>query len=156
MYITLLAFHNILRWLVLLAALIAIGRAVSGWVGSKRAWSRSDDRAGLAYTVLLDIQVLLGFLLYFVYSPLTTTGLRDFGGAMGNAPVRYFLVEHSLLMLVAAVMAHIGRAAAKRGQGAARFRRVAVWFILSFLLILISIPWPFLSAGRPLLRGLGF
>ena len=59
MYTTLLAFHSWLRWAVLIAALIAAVRGVSGVVG-KRRWTRSDDRAGFWFVNLLDLQMLLG------------------------------------------------------------------------------------------------
>jgi hypothetical protein len=55
-------------------------------------------------------------------------------------------------MLVAIIVAHIGRVLVRRAPAAPqKHRRAAIWFGLSLLIILIAIPWPFLSYGRPLL-----
>jgi hypothetical protein len=45
MYDFVLFAHSWLRWLVLLAALAAVARAVSG-VSTRRPWTPVDDRAG--------------------------------------------------------------------------------------------------------------
>lgn len=106
--------HNLVRWAVLILGVIAAVRALAGWFG-RRGWLPVDDRLGLFFTMSLDIQVLLGLLLYFVPSLITTANFSRLGDAMGNPSVRFFLVEHALLMLVAVVLAHIGRSRAKKG-----------------------------------------
>ena len=63
LYPILLPLHNILRWVVLIAALFAIYRAFAGWLG-KKDWSSTDDKAGMWFTMLMDIQVLVGLILY--------------------------------------------------------------------------------------------
>ena len=154
-YSIVLSLHNILRWLVLLFGLLAIVRSING-LNFKRGFTGQDNRIGMWFVSLLDLQVLLGLLLYFVLSPLTTAALQNFGGAMGNTSVRYFLVEHAIMMLIALVIAQIGRVMARKAENAAsKHRRTAVWFALSLLVVLAAIPWPFLSAGRPLLRFFG-
>jgi len=62
MYDFVLLAHSWLRWLVLLAALIAVARAVSG-VSTRRPWTPVDERAGLWLTAGLDLQMLLGLVL---------------------------------------------------------------------------------------------
>ena len=152
MYPFVLTLHNITRWLVLILAVIAIARSFSGLSGKKK-WSAADDRAGMLFTMLLDIQLLLGLILYFFLSPTTTGALSNFGAAMGAALVRYFAVEHSLGMLVAVVVAHLGRSASRRAHSDRnKFRRAAIWFTLALVIILVSIPWPFMAAGRPWFR----
>lgn len=154
-YTIVLSLHNILRWLVLLFGLLAIIRSING-LNFKRGYTGQDNRIGMWFVSLLDLQVLLGLLLYFVLSPLTTVALQNFGRAMGNAPMRYFLVEHAVLMLLALVAAHVGRVMARKADSAAsKHRRTAIWFAISLLIVLAAIPWPFLAAGRPLLRFFG-
>ena len=60
----LITLHNISRWLVLVFGILAAARAFSGWRG-KKAWTPADDRAGLLFTSLLDLQLLFGLVLYF-------------------------------------------------------------------------------------------
>jgi hypothetical protein len=154
-YTIFLSLHNLARWLVIVFAVLAVVRGFSGWLRQK-AWTVSDNRAGLLYTSLLDLQLLIGLILYFFLSPTTRIALQNFGGAMRDTALRYFAVEHFATMLLALIVAHAGRALSKKAQSdAARHRQAAIWYTISFLLVLVSIPWPFLSVGRPLLRFFG-
>jgi uncharacterized membrane protein YozB (DUF420 family) len=155
LYPIFLSLHSILRWFVLIVAILAIIRAITG-LSFRRGYTTMDNRAGLWYTILLDIQVLIGIILYFFLSPITMSALQDFGGAMGNTVARYFLVEHTIMMIIALGVAHMGRVLARKASNAAaKHRRTLIWFSLSLLLVLASIPWPFLPVGRPLLRFFG-
>jgi hypothetical protein len=143
--------HSLVRWLVVIAALVAVGRAFVGWLGNRK-WGGLDDRLGLIFTVSLDIQLLLGIVLYVV-SPLVQGAFADMSGAMSAPTVRFFVVEHVALMFIAVVVAHIGRALAKRlPNDRAKFKRVTLFFGAAVVLILAAIPWPFLAHGRPWLR----
>ncbi len=144
--------HSYTRWLVIIFALLAIGRAFLGWFG-RRPWTVVDSRLGLLFTISFDIQVLVGAILYFFLSPLTTAALRNFGAAMKNDLFRFFSVEHMAIMLVAAVIAHAGRALSRKASSdQGRFKRAAIFYTLAIVLVLAAIPWPSLSFGRPLLR----
>ena len=54
--------------------------------------------------ITLDMQMLLGLILYLVLSPFTAEALRDFGAAMKSPGLRFFAVEHLTLMLGAATL----------------------------------------------------
>jgi len=57
---------------------------------------------------------------------------------------------------VALIFAHVGVGAAKKAAtDRLKFRRSALWFALSFLLMLAAIPWPSMAAARPLFRFFG-
>lgn len=147
MYNLVLTLHSLTRWGVVIFGLVAIIRALMGWLGT-RPWGSTDDRLGLLFTSFLDLQVLLGILLYIV-SPITSGALKDFGAAMGNSSIRYFAVEHWLLMIVAVIIAHIGRSRSKKATGdKAKFKQAAIFYIVAFVIILLAIPWPFMSAGQ--------
>ena len=146
MYNLILILHNLLRWLILIFGALAVIRAFYGWFG-KKEWAQIDDRLGLAFTVGMDIQLLLGLLLYFVFSPITRRAFQDFGAAMADSDLRYFAVEHILVMLIAVVMVHIGRALWRRANtDVGKHKRAAIFFTLGLLVILAAIPW-----FRPLL-----
>jgi hypothetical protein len=150
MYEFILAVHNILRWIVLILLVIALVRAFWGWFG-KREWTPTDGKVGMFYSVSLDIQLLLGLILYFVLSPITRIAFSDFGAVMGNSDLRFFVLEHLLMMVLAVIFAHVGVATAKRvDDSQIKFRRTAIWFSLSLIVILVGMPW-----FRPLLRGFG-
>lgn len=140
--------HNLVRWAVLIFGVIAAVRALAGWLG-RRGWLPVDDRLGLFFTMSLDIQVLLGLLLYFVLSPITTDNFSRMGEAMGNSAIRFYLVEHALLMLVAVVLAHIGRSRAKKAPNPiARHRAAAIFYTLAIILVIVAIPWELINPFR--------
>jgi len=157
MHVFLLTLHNVTRWLVIIFAVIAIVRAFSGWF-SRKEWSNRDHRSGLIYTIVLDIQLLLGIILYIYPGIYTQILLADLGAAMGNALARFYAIEHITIMLIAVVLAHVGRALSKRAPtDLLKHRKAAIWFTISLLAILAAIPWPFLAnIGRPWLRLFGF
>src|ERR1035437_3124453 len=132
--------HSYVRWVVLLAGLVALARMAAGWMSS-RSWTPSDHRAGLFFTVALDIQLLLGVSLYAV-SPLIRKAMSDMATAMRTPDVRFFVADHPATMLVALVLAHVGSVAARKAPtDGAKVRRGAVFFALSLALILWGIPW---------------
>jgi hypothetical protein len=141
MYSVLLIVHSWLRWAVIAAGLVAVIRG-----GSR------TPAAGKWYTILLDTQMLLGLLLYFVLSPVTAAALGDFGEAMRVPQLRFFAVEHLFGMVVAIVLAHIGRAKVRKAPPERRPRIAAIYYGLSLAVVLLSIPWPGMTAGRPLFR----
>lgn len=148
--LTLLA-HSWLRWLVLAAALVAVVRAFNGRRGG--VWSPADDRAGRLFTTLLDLQLLVGLLLYFVLSPFMATVREQAGEAMRNDAMRYWLVEHPVGMLVALVLAHVGRVRIRKNADPRRKHRLAlIFFGLALLAAALSLPWPGTATGRPLFR----
>lgn len=152
MYSAALLTHSWLRWVVLLAGFLAIVRAFGGRTG-RRSWMPADDRAGLIFITALDIQFLVGILLYFVLSPFTREALSDFGGAMKIPALRFWVVEHAFGMLVGVALAHVGRARTKSLRDDFRRHRAAsIFYTLALIVILLSIPWPGMPNGRPLLR----
>ena len=151
MFTALLVVHSLLRWIVLGAAVIAAARAMGGWMG-RRPWTDVDDVVGRIYVLSFDVQVLVGLLLYVAFSPMTQAAFEDFGAAMSNGVLRYWAVEHIFGMLIALALAHVGRARARRATDArARHRTASIFYGLSWLILLLSIPWPGMPAGRPLL-----
>ena len=154
MYPLVLTLHSWLRWIVVLAGVVIVVRFLAGWLG-KRDWQMLDARLATVFPMLLNIQLLIGLLLYFVASPITTGALKNFGAAMSNAITRFYAVEHLFIMLVALVVVHVGTILVKRRSATpARFRLGTILFGLAVLFILLAIPWPFVSAGanRPWFR----
>ncbi|MBA2306453.1 MAG: hypothetical protein H0W08_28015 [Acidobacteria bacterium] len=141
MYVIVLLVHSWLRWAVLAAGLVAVFRG-----GSR------EETGGKWFTILLDVQVTLGLLLYFVLSPITGAALDDFGGAMKIPQLRFFAVEHVFGMVIGTALAHIGRARVRKAPSHRRGRTAAIFYGLALIAILASIPWPGMPAGRPLFK----
>jgi hypothetical protein len=138
MYEFVLAAHSLNRWLVL-------GLLVAAAVTASRGATR-------AVVLVTDLQLLLGLVLYAVLSPYTEAVFADFGAAMADRTLRFWTVEHGPTMLVAVILVHVGNVLTRRAPTpSSRRRRAAIWFGLALLLVLASIPWPFLEYGRGLL-----
>jgi hypothetical protein len=149
MYSILVTTHSILRWLVIGAGLLA---AVHAWRASSWRSPATAPAAGVFFTVFFDVQLLVGLSLYFFLSPITTAALHRFRAAMSNDIARFWLVEHPFGMLVALVLAHVGRAKSRRAVEDQRQRRLAaIYFTLAIVIVLLAAPWPFMRYGRPLL-----
>lgn len=141
MYSTILAIHNIMRWVILLLGVWALVSAYSA-LALSRSWTESDRRSGSLFTISMDIQLLLGLLLYFVFSPTTRLALSNFGAAMSDDVQRFYAVEHLMMMILGLVFAHIGTARIKRSsEGSSKFRTAAIWYTLALIAILLRIPW---------------
>ena len=152
MYPTVLALHSWLRWVVLIVGLVALVRGVAGWAAG-RPWSRGDNAVSAAFVGVLDLQLLIGLLLYAWLSPITWTAFSDMGGAMRNSMLRFWAVEHLFGMLIAIAVAHVGRARLRRAPvDARRHRTVAVSVGIALLIMLVTIPWPGMPYARPMLR----
>ena len=141
MYTALLHTHNMFRWLVLITLILAVAFAFVGWF-NKREWGKKDNTTGLLLTIFMDIQFLVGIVLYAFVSPVTKAAFNDFGAAMKNSDLRFYAVEHILLMVIALVLVHIGRAKTKKAIGHWKKHRAAtIFYGIALLLILAAIPW---------------
>jgi len=150
MYDVTLFLHNIIRWVALILVIIATVSAIYG-IFRKRDWTETNRKLGLYSTISLDIQLLLGLLLYVFFSPITKSAFTDFGAAMGIADLRFYALEHGFIMLIAIVFAHLGSALPKRVDTSdAKFKRAAIFFGLAFIFLLFGMPW-----DRAFFPGLG-
>ena len=100
MYPFVLGVHNIFRWVVLIAGILAVGRALMGWFG-KKEWTKQDRLFGVIFTSSVDIQLLFGILLYFVFSSWGLTAILEKGMSfvMGQTEYRFFGIEHAFYMI---------------------------------------------------------
>lgn len=141
MYTGLLHTHNLLRWFVLIAFLIVLVMAFRGWFG-KKDWTKTDNLMGLLLTIFVDLQLVIGLILYLFVSPFTKAAFADFGAAMKNADLRFYAVEHILIMIVALVLVHIGRVKSKKALiSVQKHKKAAIWYGIAFILVLAGIPW---------------
>jgi hypothetical protein len=126
-----LQFHAIWRWVLLVAAIVVVIKALVGWLG-KRPFTKLDDQLGLGFTIIVDIQVTLGLIIW-LFGPL---GLQTLSQSMGNAALRFIVLEHPILMLIALAFAHIGRARSKKAvDDTAKHRISFIFYLLSFIFI---------------------
>jgi len=148
MYTFVLALHSWVRWIAIIAGIGAVGAALAERPGERRA-----DPWGIALVTSLDIQLLLGLLLYLVLSPNIAAIREHFGEAMHSATLRFWAVEHLTAMFVAVALAHVGRVLGRKAKTPeARRTRLLICYGAATIAMLAGIPWPGLPYGRPLLR----
>jgi hypothetical protein len=140
MFTAVLWLHSWVRWLVLLVLIARGARGVQGWLQGA-SYGAFDKRLSLGAMILVDVQLLLGLILY-VMSPTIQGAFADPGAAMKNSAVRLLFVEHPFTMIVGVVLVHVGYALAKRGTEDARRHRNAGLLTLAALLVMLArIPW---------------
>jgi heme A synthase len=152
MYSTVLLIHSWVRWIALVAA---VGTTLAALRGKVEGSESLADRWGLIAMMVLDTQLLLGLLLYFVVSPNMKAILDNFGASMKDPVARFWAVEHTTAMFAAIALAHVGRVLARKAKTtAAKRTRLLVCFGLATILMFVGMPWPGRPGGRPLFRGL--
>lgn len=139
---TIAAIHNIVRWAILLFGLLTVLNALTGTL-KKRVFTESDNKSNLLFMISCDIQLLLGLILLFGNS-----WMSRMSNLKTDPSVRFFVMEHSAMMILAWILVHVGRVAVKKAEtDAAKHKRMLIFFGLALVLILVSIPWPFRQAG---------
>lgn len=148
---TLLVLHDLIRWLILIFAFWTVIAAISG-IASKREYTAMDGRSNFFFMLSMDIQLLIGLILYF--SNGWFTSLKHIGESMKDPMVRFFTIEHSIMMIIAWILVHAGRVSVKKAvTSQAKFKKSLIFFGIALLIILIAIPWPFREAvARPWFR----
>lgn len=115
-----LVLHSIVRWLIVVAGVLGLGKFLMGWLRNS-GFTKMDRGLSAGFSGLMDLQVLLGFLLFF------WSGLAGGGFAM-------YRIEHMVTMLVAAVVAHLPSFMKKaQNQFAVRILAIVGALVLVFL-----------------------
>jgi len=125
--------HSGLRWVVLLLIIINIVNSIGGLTGNK-IYTAKDKKLSFYALISTHIQVLIGLALYFM-SP----KVQFSENTMSNSLLRFFTLEHTLMMLIAVVLVTIGNRMAK----ASRVKAVFWYYFIALVIILAAIPWPF-------------
>jgi hypothetical protein len=138
--------HNILRWAVLLFGLWAIINATVGY-NKKTIYTSTHNKVNLFFMISCDIQLLLGLVLYF--KGIWFDNLKNNTSAvMKDSVLRYFSVEHALMMIIAWVLVHLGRTMVKKGTSdEQKHKRTLIFFGTAMLIIIAMIPWPYKQMG---------
>lgn len=139
MYLFLKNSHNQIGMLVLFLLLVVILNLLVLFL-LKKSFGRAPRVLALLGLIVVHLQILVGVVLYFL-SPL---GVNSFSGAsMKHAISRFYMAEHPVGMILAAVLITIGYKQAKNAQlaSAKKYKRVLVYYTLGFALIIYLIPW---------------
>ena len=113
---------------------------MASWLG-KKLFTSLDNKLSLYFVSAMDVQLLLGLLLYFFLSPLGISAIQH-ENTMGDATARLYALEHPLTMLLAIIIAHAGRVMVKKSAtDDGKFKRGTLYYGLALLFMLSRMPW---------------
>lgn len=143
---TLLMIHSILRWVILILILVAIFRSFGA--GSK-PFTDGHKKNGLFLMISCDIMLLIGLIQWFTGGfGLKAIQNNGMGAVMKDGVMRFFAVEHLLMMIIAIILVHVGYSFNKKNiSDAKKHTKTTLFYILALLVMLAAIPWPFREAG---------
>jgi hypothetical protein len=149
LYIATLHLHTLTWWIILFTGLWAIFRVWRGHLAQLPS-TRRERLAGLVFSSALATQLLIGLALYF-QSPLVRPLFA--GGATGldRLLATFFGLMHPLAMFTAVILGQVGFSVSKRVSGDRRkYRVAAICYTAALVVLLLAVPWPWLSYGRSL------
>jgi hypothetical protein len=126
----LLTIHSLVRWLIMIVALVAVIKFTVGWLRGG-AFQAMDRGLASGFSGLIDLQATLG-IIYFVWD-----GLAGAGFPM-------YRIEHAGIMIIAAVVAHLP-VRWKDAKDKIRFRNSL--FVVLDVLIIVFIGVALLPGG---------
>lgn len=135
MYNILVHAHSGWRWIVLVLILAAIIQAYTKWKAGIRL-NNSNRKLAMFAMISIHLQLVLGMLLYLINSKSKVQFNAD---TMSNAMIRFYTVEHLLVMIIGIVLITIGH---KKAKEAKNFKPIVWYYAIGLLLILSRIPWP--------------
>lgn len=132
--------HSGLRWVALALLVFAIVNA--GLKLKSGKYEKSDKMLNLFAMVMLHIQITIGTIVSFMSGKISYAE-----GWMKNPQYRFFGMEHILLMVIAVVLATIGRKKAEKAlEPAKKHKTILIWYVIVLIIIFLAIPWPFRAA----------
>lgn len=138
---TLVHLHSGWRWVVLILLLAAIFKVATGLKG-KRSFTAGDKKLAMFAMISYHIQWTVGLIMFFMSQKVL------FGEGMMQQPYRFFTIEHNLGMTIAFILITIGYSKSKKMQDdVQKFKKIFWFYLISLIIVLASIPWPFRALG---------
>ncbi|MBL7977563.1 MAG: hypothetical protein JNN12_04420 [Bacteroidetes Order II. Incertae sedis bacterium] len=137
--------HSYNRWAILILMALVLVKSFQGWKANMEM-SPSLRKQSVILTGLFHLQLLVGLILYaIIYIP--------FWQGMGMAlmkvsAIRFYAVEHLLLMILAVVMVQIGSIASKKANTSMLAHKKLFMYQLSALFLLLLSLLPGLMTGK--------
>jgi len=146
MYNGLLHLHSVLRWVILILLLVSLFKS---YADRARPFTSSHRKVGMILMISADIMLLLGLYQWFAGDwGLKSIQSNGMSVVMKNSVLRFFAIEHLVLMLIAIILIHTGYSYAKKDvPDAVKHKKTLLFYGVALLVILIAIPWPFRNAG---------
>ena len=135
-----LLIHSSLRWVILLTLLIHLYCIYTGYFRNKpfTKFNRIFSHVTVGF---IHLQFVIGLYVYYTSEKINIF-LADIKGSMAISELRFFAVEHSLIMLIAIIIITIGSFKSKRIEDERKkYKTQIIYFTIGLVLILAAIPW---------------
>jgi len=152
MFSIVLILHSLIRWFVLITLVISIFYSLKGWYNNE-PFRKFDNYLRFITVSFAHTQLVLGLWLYLM-SPLVKYFLENFKESIHVTQLRFFGMEHITMMLLAMTCITVGASISRRKKmDQEKFKAIAIWYSIGFMLIFTSIPWAFSPfTSRPYFR----
>lgn len=141
MYSFLLYAHSWTRWIVLFLIVAVVIQSWLGWLNQQK-FTNTHRKFSLFLLIFSHLQLVMGLLLYFVYSPAVQQAFKDFKFAMKDKTLRFWAVEHISMMLIAIILIQIGYSKAKRNKNdILKHKNLAIFTTIAIVVVLLRISW---------------
>ena len=133
--------HSGWAYITLIILIFAVVNAIIG-LTSKKEFTDKDLRISLFTLIVAHIQLIIGFIAYFVSAQFDYVLDNGMGAAMKEPDIRLFVVEHPLMMILAIVLITMGFSKHKKqNTDKGKFKTIALYYGLGLLFVLSRIPW---------------
>ncbi|MDP2089714.1 MAG: hypothetical protein Q8J84_09975 [Flavobacteriaceae bacterium] len=133
--------HSGISYLVVLLVLFTLVNALVK-LKSRSSYKINDYYIALTATFFVKIQLILGVFSYYFSTYYQTLREVGFKVVMKDSTLRLYIMEHPLMMLIAITLIIIGFYKHKKQQDCSvKFKTLAWYFGIAFVLILSRIPW---------------
>ncbi|WP_040279706.1 hypothetical protein [Psychroserpens damuponensis] len=140
MYDVIKMIHSYWAYLVVIMLVVATFNALIKFFGNKE-FHAVDFRISLFTLIVMHIQLLIGLILYFT-SPFGLKNITNNGMGGLDSFSRLLAVEHPFVGILAVTFITIGYSKHKKKlTSKPKFKMLAIFYTLGFLLVLSRIPW---------------
>ena len=133
--------HSGWAYITLIILIFAVINAIIG-LASKKEFTDRNLRIYLFTLIVSHLQLIIGFIAYFVSTQFAYVLDNGMGAAMKEPGIRLFVIEHPLMMILAITTLTVGFSKHKKlSNDSARFKTIALYYGIALLFVLSRIPW---------------
>jgi heme A synthase len=133
--------HSGWAYITLLVLIFAVVNAIIG-LTSKKEFKDKDLRISLFTLIVAHLQLIIGFIAYFMSAQFAYVLDNGMGAAMKMPEIRLFVLEHPLMMILAIAALTVGFSKHKKQTtDNGKFKTIAVYYGIALIFVLSRIPW---------------
>jgi heme A synthase len=133
--------HSGWAYITLIILIVAVVNAIIG-LTSKKEFKDKDLRISLFTLIIAHLQLIIGFITYFVSAQFAYVLDNGMGAAMKEPEIRLFVIEHPLMTILAIVLITMGFSKHKKqNTDKGKFKTVALYYGIALIFVLSRIPW---------------